>query len=1613
MTRKPTRTSPLSLEALEDRCLPSITTLSVTNDLPIARVAEPVTSGIPLPQSLGLTDPQQFRLLGPSGQAVPAEFSVLGRWNSGPQDSSKPIRWLEVSFDADIPANATASYTLDLGANPAPTTGIQLTQTADLIDITTGPARFEIDRNSFDLFHSVWLDTNNDGTFSSSEQIVAPSAANGSYVLQGTQEYRSSQQAPLSVVVEESGPLEVVVRAEGFHADSSGQDLLRYVTRLTFYAGQSYVDVNQTIIEGRVVGSGNNDLFDGNGQYTGQQQVTNFNQAGLRIALQLSGPVTAQLRGSQDTVQQGTLTAGGFAQIQQHRQTDLTVPMAYDAVINGTQVESGQQATRAWLDLSDSRWGLAITTKDFYQKDPEALRAAADGTVQVEFPSEAYTIFQAMGLEEDSVFYFHPAGTSTTQLQQVLEGFGKDRLLAVAPAPWMLSSGAFGTLPGANLPAPYANFNTFVTDSYNATLAWIQAGHTYGLLNYLDLPAYDTAGLTNPDLNDWGNSYYDPAAAVLNQFARTGNVSMLKQFVIPYVQHFYTTDAYDTNDPTSYQNGISGSRGGDHRAIWTGQYNYLESLWTYYYLTGDREALERGTAAAHSYANDPLWANNVDYGIGDLGLTTRNASQKYSTMLEAWLATGDASLKSALDTQLHDYLTHMYTAEGFVVFPYTHGTTYQPDQAFMVTNLIDDTVYKYYQVTGDSLARDFVVTTPQRIAQYNRISQDPTSPDYYNFYNDIQVTVTGPGTFTTKPLFPNGNSDDYLYLEAKLSLGTALARASLITGDQTLMTRAQELYKWGIPQLVGGLWQKDIAEKSLRSFQGLGILVSSAGTGPNQAPTLDTISDQTVPQGSPLSFTVTAQDADGDALTFSLDTGAPAGASIDPVTGVFSWTPAADLALGTYSITVRVTDSGTPTLSATASFNVQVTDKTAPRNLTLQATADNTLDGRFGVDTTANNGSSDVLEFYEDWSGGQFRPILRFDLPAAPAGTHLTGATLKLYHLGTDGGNTALPVMIQNLSRAWTEGGSSWANAQAGTPWQTPGGDVNPGGVNATVPAFTSAGWDSFDVTDLVSAWVNGEQANNGFLFSLAPGATDSTQIFASRESADATTRPVLELTFSEDGTGVGQPAKVSFITQPLASVTAGSTLGAVVKVVDQNGNAVAGTVVTLGISSGTLRGSLTATTDASGQAVFTGLSETVSGSYTLTASVAGLDPVSSSLFQVTPAALAGLSFSPGLSSVSAGSSFRPVVQLVDAFGNAVARAGVSVRLSLSVGNVNRTATASTNATGQAIFANQSVTVAGTGTLAASATGLGNVSSTLRITPAAAARLSFVTQPPSSMVAGSSISPVVLVTDQYGNAVAGATVNLALASRSSTVAASLATATTDASGRATFSNLSLTTAGTFTLQAAIGNLNSQSRSITVRAAAAANISFLSQPPASITAGSSFSPVVLVTDQFGNAVAGTAVSLSLSSGKLNGTATVRTNASGQAIFNLSETMAGTYTLQASVAGLAVISSNSFTVQAAAAARISLVSQPPTRVSAGQSFSVVVMVTDRFGNLVGGSKISLSLSSGQLGGSTSATSSAGSSTSFSNLVVNRLGTNTLRASVTGLSSITSRSFTVTAN
>ena len=95
----------------------------------------------------------------------------------------------------------------------------------------------------------------------------------------------------------------------------------------------------------------------------------------------------------------------------------------------------------------------------------------------------------------------------------------------------------------------------------------------------------------------------------------------------------------------------------------------------------------------------------------------------------------------------------------------------------------------------------------------------------------------------------------------------------------------------------------------------------------NRAPNLTAIANMSVAEGSELVFTATATDPDGNQLTFALDPdNSPAGATIDPVTGVFRWTPTEAQGPGTFTARVLVIDNGTPSLADSETFTITVTE---------------------------------------------------------------------------------------------------------------------------------------------------------------------------------------------------------------------------------------------------------------------------------------------------------------------------------------------------------------------------------------------------------------------------------------------------------------------------------------------------------------------------------------------------------------------------------------------------------------------------------------------------------------------------------------------------------------
>ncbi len=119
------------------------------------------------------------------------------------------------------------------------------------------------------------------------------------------------------------------------------------------------------------------------------------------------------------------------------------------------------------------------------------------------------------------------------------------------------------------------------------------------------------------------------------------------------------------------------------------------------------------------------------------------------------------------------------------------------------------------------------------------------------------------------------------------------------------------------------------------------VSVFSAGSGlavsTNVPPVLASIPDRIIHAGSLLVISNAATDVDSPlgGLTFSLLPEAPAGASINPTTGLFTWATTDAEAGSTNQISVRVADNGVPSLTDTKSFLVTVVSRPLITGITV------------------------------------------------------------------------------------------------------------------------------------------------------------------------------------------------------------------------------------------------------------------------------------------------------------------------------------------------------------------------------------------------------------------------------------------------------------------------------------------------------------------------------------------------------------------------------------------------------------------------------------------------------------------------------------------------------
>jgi regulation of enolase protein 1 (concanavalin A-like superfamily) len=177
----------------------------------------------------------------------------------------------------------------------------------------------------------------------------------------------------------------------------------------------------------------------------------------------------------------------------------------------------------------------------------------------------------------------------------------------------------------------------------------------------------------------------------------------------------------------------------------------------------------------------------------------------------------------------------------------------------------------------------------------------------------------------------------------------------------------------------------------------------------NRPPAITQVPDSSIDEGTLFNVNIVATDPDLDQLTFSL-LNPPEGALINPSTGQLTWSTTENHGPGIHTLSVRVTDNGTPQRSATMTFRVNVREVNQPPVIT--AIPDVTIDEgsllSFAAQANDADLPSQLIQFALEPgfpAGVQFDANGNFEwIPAEEQGPGVYSITVR----ATDNGSPAL-----------------------------------------------------------------------------------------------------------------------------------------------------------------------------------------------------------------------------------------------------------------------------------------------------------------------------------------------------------------------------------------------------------------------------------------------------------------------------------------------------------------------------------------------------------------------------------------------------------------------------
>jgi exo-rhamnogalacturonan lyase-like protein len=208
--------------------------LTVTEPVGVARKAEPVSSGVCF-KAGEVKDVAKLTLVDANGKAVPCQFTPLVTLKDGSH------QWVLADFQADVPANGKATYTVKTGERAAPAQPVKTSEKDGVYTLATGSLELTVDASSavFELIKSAKVGGVVIVDGAGIEAMTCRDALNGNKL------YHAGK--PTQVGWDYNGPMRATLMLEGPYVDAAGVEWLGYRVRVTVYAGRKLVRIEHSL----------------------------------------------------------------------------------------------------------------------------------------------------------------------------------------------------------------------------------------------------------------------------------------------------------------------------------------------------------------------------------------------------------------------------------------------------------------------------------------------------------------------------------------------------------------------------------------------------------------------------------------------------------------------------------------------------------------------------------------------------------------------------------------------------------------------------------------------------------------------------------------------------------------------------------------------------------------------------------------------------------------------------------------------------------------------------------------------------------------------------------------------------------------------------------------------------------------------------------------------------------------------------------------------------------------------------------------------------------------------------------------------------------------------